>query len=296
MSLLHTLKFIVNHPLNSHRKMAAFLGFFKWQVGSRLVPGKVIYEWVNDTRFLAFPGEQGLTGNIYCGLDEFADMAYVLHAMSEKDTFVDIGANVGSYTILACGAKGARGCCFEPVPSTYERLLSNLRLNQLLDRVHAFNVGLSDREGYLNFTSGENTTNHIVAQGEKTDATLQVKVVSLDVALDGVSPTMMKIDVEGFETAVIRGGGSVLQNPALHSVIMELNGSGSRYGYSEEGIVATMQEYGFSTFTYDPFLRRLISLQGRPSSGGNTLFVRGAEAVERIVAGAPKIGVGSVMI
>ena len=78
------------------------------------MPGRVVYDWIDGTR-------------------------------SPADLFVDVGANVGSYTLLACSVRGARGICFEPVPLTYQRLLDNLRLNDMTERVRAFNLGLSDR-------------------------------------------------------------------------------------------------------------------------------------------------------
>ena len=65
-----------------------------------------------------------MTGNIYCGLAEFADMAFVLHVLRAGDLFVDIGANAGAYTLLASSVAGAKTTCFEPVPATYARLLT----------------------------------------------------------------------------------------------------------------------------------------------------------------------------
>lgn len=50
----------------------------------------------------------GATGNIYVGLHEFEDMAFLLHVLRRTDLFVDVGANIGSYTILAGGAAGAK--------------------------------------------------------------------------------------------------------------------------------------------------------------------------------------------
>jgi hypothetical protein len=119
MSLLNTLKFITHHPLNRERKLKSIVRFAKWQVGSRLVPGAVVHDWINGSKFLVKNGETGLTGNIYTGLHEFPDMGFLLHVLRGEDLFVDVGANVGSYTILACSVVGARGFAFEPVPSTY---------------------------------------------------------------------------------------------------------------------------------------------------------------------------------
>ena len=99
--LLRTLQVIVQHPLNASDRPGSLLRYAKWQVGSRLVPGPVIVPFVNDTVFIAAPGMTGVTQNIYTGLSDFFDCAFLLHFLREGDLFVDIGANVGIYTVLA---------------------------------------------------------------------------------------------------------------------------------------------------------------------------------------------------
>ena len=237
MSLLNTLKFITNHPLNRERKLRSLIRFAKWQVGSRLVPGAIVYDWINGSKFLVRTGETGLTGNIYTGLHEFPDMAFLLHFLRGEDLFLDVGANVGSYTILACSAIGAKGVAFEPVPSTYNRLIENMRLNHLDKKVKCINKGVGDQQGSIAFTSDNDTMNHALAFGEHSENTVTVEVTSLDAALCGESPALIKIDVEGFETPVLEGAHETLQKQTLHSVIMELNGSGSRYGFDESRIL-----------------------------------------------------------
>ncbi len=296
MALLNTLSFIARHPLNRPRKLAAFLGFVKWQLGSRLVPGDTAFDWIGGARLLVRAGEEGVTGNIYTGLHEFADMAYVLHAISREDLFVDVGANVGSYSVLACAVRGARGFCFEPVPATYRRLVDNLRLNDLLERVVPLNVGLGERDTELVFTTGENCMNHVLASGESATATISVPVRTLDAVLAGARPAIMKIDVEGFELPVLRGAAQTLADATLHSVVMELNGSGTRYGFSDRELVACMQGHGFSPYEYLPFSRtlRMVAVDG--ATTGNVLFVRDVERVRRLLASAPKIAVGGVQL
>ena len=85
MGLLRTLKFIVNHPINRAHPLAAALGFVRWQLGSRLLTGPAVYEWVSGSRFIVQCSEEGLTGNIYCGLHKFPYMACLLHSVSEHD-------------------------------------------------------------------------------------------------------------------------------------------------------------------------------------------------------------------
>ena len=55
----------------------------------------------------------GATGNIYAGLHEFVDMAFCLHLLRSGDLFVDVGANIGSYTVLASKVAGANSVTLE---------------------------------------------------------------------------------------------------------------------------------------------------------------------------------------
>lgn len=296
MSLFSVLKFIANHPVNRGQKLASIGRFAKWQISSRLAPGAILYDWINDSKFLVRNGETGLTGNIYTGLHEFPDMAYVLHVLRPEDTFVDVGANVGSYTILAGSGIGATGYAFEPVPGTYRRLVDNIRLNRMEGRVQAFNVGLAQSEGVIRFTSDLDTVNHALADNEAAANVIEVKVTTLDQALHGANPGMMKIDVEGYETPVLQGASMTLSNPQLHSIIMELNGSGSRYGFDESKIVQRLLEHDFRSYSYDPLSRRLTSLNGKNQEEGNTIFIRNEAFVRERIETAPKFNVLGVSV
>ncbi len=90
-------------------------------------------------------------------------MGFLLHFLRPEDLFADVGANVGSYTILACSAIGARGIAFEPIPGTYRRLVENIRLNHVEDRVRCMNLGVGAREGGIAFASNiTDTMNHVL--------------------------------------------------------------------------------------------------------------------------------------
>jgi len=75
--------------LNKGNPLAALLRFFKWQARSRFAKGDLVHQWVNKSKIYARSGEAGVSGNIYCGLHEFSDMAFVLHALTPDDYFVD---------------------------------------------------------------------------------------------------------------------------------------------------------------------------------------------------------------
>ena len=78
--------------------------------------------FVNDTRLLATSGMNGATGNWYCGLHETTRWASRSTSFARRIVSFDIGANVGSYTVLAAGGAGARVTAVEPIPSTFQAL------------------------------------------------------------------------------------------------------------------------------------------------------------------------------
>lgn len=289
MTLFRVLNFIINHPLNRKSRLKSIVRFVKWQIGSRLVSSAVVYHWINGSKFLVKSGETGLTGNIYTGLHEFSDMGFLLHFLRKNDLFVDVGANAGSYTILACAVLQAKGIAFEPVPGTFERLVENIRLNHLDGDVTAINKGVGDKESFMQFTSGSDTTNHVLSKNENCVNPISVEITTLDNVLKDKSPLLIKIDVEGYESLVLKGAIEVLKNPNLKAVIMELNGSGIRYGYDEIQLIELMQRNGFESYSYDPFERGLINLEGKNIESGNNIFIRDKLFVEKRLKTSEKV-------
>lgn len=146
------------------------------------------------------------------------------------------------------------------------------------------NAGLGDSVGKLRFTSDQDTTNHVLAEGEDANF-VSVQVSTLDELCGERIPAMIKVDVEGFEHAVVAGGKRTLEDPDLQTVIMETNSSGLRYGWEDAQLVQTMRDLGFSTCSYDPLRRRL---EAAPAGADNSLFVRDIAAMQARLAGAPK--------
>ncbi len=288
MSLVHTLQFILNHPLNQTNKIDALGRFFRWQFGSRILRQPAIIEFVSGARLIVTQGMTGATGNIYTGLHEFEDMAFVLHALRKDDTFVDIGANIGSYTVLAGKSVGSKCISIEPIPATFSHLIDNIQLNKINDRVVALNIGLGREAGTLRFTAGLDTINHVISDSENVSDSIEVPVKKLDDVLINAEPYLIKMDVEGFETEVITGASETLSRKSLNAVIMELNGSGDRYGYDEVQLHNQMLAYGFLSYQYQPFNRQLVSLNGKNSLSGNTLYIKDAkELMERVQSAVP---------
>ncbi len=282
MSLTSTIRFILDHPLNRKGRGAALGRFARWQIASRLMNRPIALPFAEDTMLLTEPGMTGATGNWYAGLHEHDDMGFVLHVLQEDWLFADIGANIGSYTVLAAGAVGAKVICFEPHPRTFRKLEANIAINHLGDRVEAHCCGLSDRLGELAFTADQDTVNHIMGPGE-TGPSITVPVNTLDAVLEGRIPAVIKIDVEGHERAVLDGASKTLAHPEVRAVLMETNGSGEKFGVSDDDLLAAMERYGFVPCSYDALKRKLAAVRGRSH---NTIFVRDPDYVQDLASKA----------
>lgn len=257
-ALAITARFLWGHPLTSRQRLATFSRWIRWQLGSRVLAGKAVMPFVEGTELVVDRGMTGATGNIYAGLHEFNDMGFLLHFLRPDDPFLDVGANIGSYTVLAAGVCGASCTAIEPIPATYAKLVTNLRLNGLELRATALNVGVGASEGTLRFTRSLDAMNHVVGPGEELgDDLVDVAVTTIDEVSRGQRPILMKIDVEGFEMHALSGAEETLAAPALEAIIIELNGLGARYGNQDTRIDAKLRQFGFTSHVYDPFTRML---------------------------------------
>lgn len=284
MSLSNTLRFVFSHPLARRDRVAALGRLLRWQINIRLNPHPVLHPFVGHTKLLMWKGLTGATGNIYTGLHEFEDMAFVLHFLRPEDWFADIGANVGSYTVLAAGICGSKTFSAEPLPGTFKILKNNILLNHLEEKTILKNIGIGPETGTLRFTRSLDTMNHVATSGD-TD-TVEVPVQALDETLDE-TPQLIKIDVEGFEMQVLRGAGNTLSHPSLKAMIVEINKASERYGHSGAEVHDLLAGQGFQPFSYEPFSRKLSPLAG--PNAGNTLYLRDLGFVKKRIETAKKI-------
>lgn len=246
--------------------------------------------FVNGSRLLVQPGMTGATGNVYTGLHELEEMAFLLHFLRPEDQFVDVGANVGSYTVLASAAIGAATVAFEPIPSTFEHLLANVRLNAIEQRVRSRNVGVGAEAGTLRFSTENDTTNRVLMGEPSVAGEASVPVIRLDDEVE-LAPCLMKVDVEGFETAVMAGARDLLRQPTLRALIVELIGQGASYGYDERALRRDLEAQGFEACRYDPFSRRLDVVGPECQEQGNAIFVRDPTRAQERLAAAPRFTV-----
>ena len=222
----------------------------------------------------------GATGNIYCGLHEFVEMGFLIHLLRPNDLFLDIGANIGSYTILAAKICKAHAIAFEPDPDAARALHRNIAINHLNALAYVRETALGGVRGQIAFTVGLDTMNRVA--GPDDEATQVVPIRRLDDIPDASAPTLIKLDVEGFEEQVLSGASGVLGSPSLLAIQSEL---------CTPKIQDTLKSFGFERRFYDPFTRTLRPEPFRHRTF-NALFVRLTESVTGRLAQAPMRIVG----
>lgn len=280
MSPLEFLSYANRHPLARRARLRTAWNILNWQLRSTLTKGTHRVGWIGNTVLMARKRMTGATGNIYYGLHEFEEMGFLIHLLRPEDLFVDVGANIGSYTILAASVCGAEVIAFEPDPGTYGSLFDNINANNIQSKVEVIQKAVGSEEGEISFSTGLDTMNHVVAPGSgAANASLRtVQVTSLDQVLRGKQPVMMKIDVEGHEPSVVAGAAEVLANPSLLAIEIET---------VDQAVLKALTEAGFRQCSYDPFTRECKASSER-RSGHNSLFVRDlAHVQQRLKTAAP---------
>jgi len=133
--------------------------------------------------------------------------------------FLDIGANIGNHALFAAGVCDARVLAFEPSAELARHCRDNLALNGLADRAEVRIQGVGDRPGRARLLPGPAGNAGMTRLDLMADAAAEIEVVCLDDAMAGIglAPSAIKIDVEGMESAVLRGAREMLRHrPAVY--------------------------------------------------------------------------------
>lgn len=205
-----------------------------------------------------------------------------IDGFAPHDTFWDIGANVGTYTVYAA-LKTIRVCAFEPSAHNYHILNRNIQLNGLEPRAAAYCLALHDdtRLGDLHLSGSElgqslhafGVAHDWRGQAFRAAATQATLGFSIDQFIAQFSPPFphhIKIDVDGIEDKIIAGAHTTIADPRLRSLMIELNTERANIC---QHVIAQLAQAGFALRA-----KNMVDMQtsGPFSSVFNHLFTRPA--------------------
>lgn len=177
-----------------------------------------------------------------------------VESFAENDILIDVGANVGMYSIWAAAIRNVKVFAFEPEAKNYALLNKNIALNGLQEQIKAYCAGLSDKQGLTQLNIADlriGGSNHALGEALnfKNEPVQPVFVQgSMGFTIDGLVssgdlpiPTHIKIDVDGIEPKVIAGAAQTLKNDLVKSLLIETNLNLA----SHRDMVASLNGLGF---------------------------------------------------
>jgi FkbM family methyltransferase len=170
---------------------------------------------------------------------------------------IDIGANIGIWTIGAAKRTGPSGKvhAFEPLESNFVRLLSNIKINGVLNVVTQ-KMALSNQAGTLKFFPSPNKNSGVGLLLPKSwnVPTCEVEAITLDDYCEQhriESVDVLKVDVEGAEYIVLEGASRLLSSAAPPVIVFEMNRDmAANFDSSPEKIGALLSDFKYSVFAY----------------------------------------------
>lgn len=186
------------------------------------------------------------------------DVTLVGMLLGPGDSFIDGGAHVGLFTLVAASRVGTAGrvLCFEPTTATRERLVRNVKLNAF-QNVEIVPAALSSAKGTAEFRVFDDVSsglNHLNLGDEQGGRLETVAVTTLDLALADRSYDrvgLIKLDLEGSEHAALLGAQRTLANHRP-DLLLEIEPKHlARLGASPEGIESLLRPHGYAFFRVD---------------------------------------------
>jgi FkbM family methyltransferase len=225
------------HPANRGRRPQVIARAARYQVLSRMGRG-VPTPIGQHSVLLARRGETNSPRHVYATPADWPEMLVWPRYLQPGALFVDVGANVGAYTVLALDC-GAQVVAVEPDDRARARLVENVTFNGY--RCDIVDAAVGAAPGEMQMTVGLDSYNHLVADGAPPDAaTRTVPIRTLDDILAGRTAAGIKIDVEGHELAVLHGAAVSLAEHRIAVMQLEWNHRAREVAGGTRGDVAEL--------------------------------------------------------
>jgi FkbM family methyltransferase len=245
-----------SHPLARDRMLQTIGTTYLWQIWRRVL-GRTVVVRLPEGSLLYCPPWSRMAGNyVTLGFDEFAETVFVLDYLKPGELFVDVGANIGFYSIIVAGSTG-RVLAFEPIERARSTIRRSAALNRRSDAVEVCPRALSDWFGKSYFTANKENMNSLTQIAE---GAIEVEVSTLDRELQS-APALIKIDAEGFDLSVLRGGAERVLPVYKPAIVVEIQADGS-------DTRQWLEAHEYAIFRYEPQSKSLEPFVARTSSPG----------------------------
>jgi len=284
---------VLNHPANRRHRIRAVVRFAWWQFRKRVSREPAVISVGANRKFKVLCDSPFSSMVVYDGLPEWDEMRFLLRILGESDGFIDIGANVGFYTVLASTiVTGGPLFAFEANPRNLEVLRDQVQLNGLAN-ARVFGNALGNSTGELSFFDSGRETGSLATAGDSGAKVITVPCARLDDCLARHSLpdyVVAKMDVEGCEALVLEGATALMQSGRISVWLFELNETAlCKHGSSGEKLIEAFTRHGYAIVYWDEEHRRLgVKGDGQDENRENYVACRDVEALKARLKSGPE--------
>ena len=235
-----TLK-IWRHPANAHHRLRAFLRVLRFFVSAILLRSRIKVPLGAHSEIWADRGFVSSFNVVIGNPPDWNEMQAWKRILGHDTLFVDVGANIGTYSLWAADL-GSAVIAVEPAVDARQALRDNADLNGF--ELEVIPAALAEKPGVMRFINSMATMNHLVRKDEAGG--VEVEVRTLDSVLGTRVADGVKIDVEGGEHFVLDGARQALAEGRLPVIQIEWNVMAEKmYGDSRERLADALIGYGY---------------------------------------------------
>jgi len=262
------------HPSPLPNRAAALGRFAYRQLHKRVTSRTLVFDW--EGMELGVPPEGASAGAaFYFGRDDWWEMSFIEHYLRPGDLALDIGANVGVYSLYLAKQVGPTGrvLACEADATSARHLRDNVARNYQA-QVDVIEAAIGEREGTVRFLGGLDCTSHISSADE---GGTPVPMTTLDALVPEGRPMFVKVDVEGAEERVLMGATQLLrERPPL---VWQLELLKRLDRTQNLAVMRILLAHGYRVYTYRPSTRTLLSWRASGRRGRNVLAILDPDAV-----------------
>lgn len=237
-------RWVLENPANQTCRGRRLAGAYVFQLTSRAFGRRKIVPIGGHSRMWA-DAHHAASFKAYCGNPpDWCQMMVWRRRLSPGDLFIDIGANVGTYTLWASDL-GVEVVAIEPDTDARAHLAENLALNQSRNvRVLALAVGA--KPGTMRLTSGRDVGNHLILDGDEP-LSQEVAVDTLDNIIGDRVAAGVKVDVEGAEALILSGAQRALEERRIGCIQLEWSEANAQglLGQGLQPLTDILTEHGY---------------------------------------------------
>lgn len=256
--LLKRINNFINRPDVQQNVFTAIVKRLTWRLHWAISKRPYVVDFAKTLK-ISLPQSGSASLIYYQGLSEYETADFVERVLKPGMTFLDIGAHIGEYTLLAAQLVGSEGkvYAFEPQPSLFPILAKNVKQNGL-EHVELNQTAVSNSEGKIEFAvASESSVSSIRnnASDESKYKLIHVKSVSLDNFWSKHTGRidLIKIDVEGAEKLVFEGAKRLMNLDSSQSPIWLFEYAPTAYtkfDYQAKDLLELLQTYGYKIYRY----------------------------------------------